>query len=831
MGRLIQVPEAGRVVRCDRVTGRVPLSRWCHVSLAVLVLGSASVVLSPQAAFAGPEQIASHVAVRATKPAMVRALTVKPGPQREVLGFVNAANLGDPNVGYTSWNLRLLTTVAFFGLHVNSGDGHPVTINDTPWAVFHSATMSNFVNAAHANGVRVIVSLNLHDFSTDPNNQVCQGLIAANAQNTINWSVAEMNAAGIDGINVNYEATNTTCADGLTSRDELTAFVTNLRAAMPTGSYLAIDTFSGSAEDNLEFFNLTGLAPHVDAFFVMAYDMDYANATEIPLSCGSFCFNPVSALNTYRFNVTNSIAQYTALVGASKVIMGQPYYGRAGCVNDPNTAHQYPTRNLSTSTYRWASALTTHPEVSNAVRHRDPGDGVSEWDTWTDSSWGCVAEQYYDDVYSLAAKYALINKSNLAGVGLFTLDYGGGSPELWALLSTYFSCPVFMTVPATESTTQFSVTLSAGSCSVAYYDFQQIDSTLGQGPFALAPVGPAGNAVAEGYRGHTYQLYARAHSTGGVVSAWEGAITTVSPTATKSHAWSGLYTLDSYGGIHLADSPPLDNAPYWPWPAARAVKAAPGPNAPQAGLILDAFGGLHPYGGPALQVGQEPYYPNLDIARDFVFLPDGSGGYELDGYGGIHPVSIGSNPMPPLPGDFPYFPGQDVAKKITLLADGSGGYVLDAYGGIHPWSVAGHASPVAISQHGYWGANDARDIWLDPAATSASASGYVLDLYGGYHPFWSSGAAAPAPIAVYGYWSGQDIARATWFAAWRDTRRRDRLHAGRIRWHSPLCGGRPAAAALDRPVRVLGGHRCRQSLVGRLGVSSATVDDQVLETG
>ena len=90
-------------------------------------------------------------------------------PQREVFGFVNAGNLLDPNVGYPSWNLSLLTTVAYFGLHVNSGDGQPVTINDTPWSIYHSAPFITFVNTAHANGVRVIVSINLHDFSTDPN--------------------------------------------------------------------------------------------------------------------------------------------------------------------------------------------------------------------------------------------------------------------------------------------------------------------------------------------------------------------------------------------------------------------------------------------------------------------------------------------------------------------------------------------------------------------------------------------------------------------------------------------------------------------------------------
>ncbi len=137
----------------------------------------------------------------------------------------------------------------------------------------------------------------------------------AHAQNTITQTLAQVAAAGIDGVNIDYEGTLHYCSTGpttpgITNRDLLTAFVKNFRAAMPNG-YLAIDTFSGSAEDNQEFFDITGLAPNVDSFFVMAYDMDYANYPEIPLSCASYCFNPISPLNTYRFNVTKTVAQYT----------------------------------------------------------------------------------------------------------------------------------------------------------------------------------------------------------------------------------------------------------------------------------------------------------------------------------------------------------------------------------------------------------------------------------------------------------------------------------------------------------------------------------------
>jgi hypothetical protein len=205
--------------------------------------------------------------------------------------------------------------------------------------------------------------------------------------------------------------------------------------------YLGIDTYSGSAEDNLEFFDIAGLQPSVTSFFVMAYDMDYSNSTEAPLNCTSYCFNPISPLNTYRFNATKSMTQYLTLVPANKLILGQPYYGRRGCVPNRSDPHQYPIPNTNfvSTTYNFASTVSTQTGVNNFASFRDPGDGVSEWDTWYDSDWVCNREQYFDDVNSLGAKYDLINTKDLRGVGLFTLDYGGGAPELWNELAAKFT--------------------------------------------------------------------------------------------------------------------------------------------------------------------------------------------------------------------------------------------------------------------------------------------------------------------------------------------------------------------------------------------------------
>src|SRR5207249_1121516 len=244
--------------------------------------------------------------------------------------------------------------------------------------------------------------------------------------------------------------------------------------------------------------------------------------------------------------------------------------------------------------------------------------------------------------------------------------------------STYFSCPAVVTIPATQSTTQFNVGVSAGSCSVARFDIQQSDVTVNGPWFALKPAATTSSAtaVADGYRGHSYQFRTRALSRAGVLSAWLYASTQVSSTATKSRAWSGLYTLDGYGGIQLDDSPPVSGSGYWPgWQIARAAKALPGANAPQSGLVLDGYGGLHAYGTPAVteSAGGSGHRWGWDIARDFAFLPDGTGGFVLDGYGGLHSFRVNGSTSPLQAQGGPYWAGWDIARKVVIFPDGGGG--------------------------------------------------------------------------------------------------------------------------------------------------------------
>lgn len=363
----------------------------------------------------------------------------KPSPSREVFGFANAAYLGDPNVGYQKWQFGQLSTVAFFGLTVN-GDG--TLAHDNNWTTWNSATNTSFIATAHANGTRVVLSIVLQDFTSGTT--MCQGL--TNAATTISQVKPELQAKGVDGVNVDYESTNVSCGPDM-SRTRMTTFMQQLRGGLP--GYVTIDTYASSAGDNAGFFDVPGIAPSVDAFFAMSYDLDYSNYTSA--GCNAYCLSPVSPTSGYTYNDNRTAHEYSLAVPASKVILGLPYYGRKACVAN-SAPNQVPVSNRASPTYQLAATASTTPGVSNFMTHVDPHDSTEEYDTFYSATYTCNREQYWENASSMGSKYALVSAYNLRGAGLFALDYGGGAPELWRQLALYFGGRGGPTLPAPSAT-------------------------------------------------------------------------------------------------------------------------------------------------------------------------------------------------------------------------------------------------------------------------------------------------------------------------------------------------------------------------------------------
>jgi len=401
-------------------------TRYFLVPVALLVL------------FAGTTPASAFASSYARTNPLHAATTASPPLSREIFGFALASSLSDPTVGYGTWDFSLLTTVAFFGLHVQD-DG--TFASDSGAAVWNSAQLTNLVTVAHAHGTKVVLTIVEHDFSPG-SPHMCSAL--ASSATTITNTVNGIKAKGVDGVNVDYEGLNGACGSADTSyaRHAFTAFVTSLRRALPAGSYLSVDTYASSAADLIGFFDISGISASVDSFFVMAYDLEYSNYSRAPTRCSTFCLGPTSPLSGYYYTDASTAQQYLAVTPASKIILGVPYYGRKACVGAiaPN---QYPVGGVVADSYLNASQESTSPDVKAGTyaTHRDANDpgGAERWDTWYNTSLNCWRELYWDDTASLGRKYDLVNSDGLRGVGIWNLNYGGGAAELWQLLASRFA--------------------------------------------------------------------------------------------------------------------------------------------------------------------------------------------------------------------------------------------------------------------------------------------------------------------------------------------------------------------------------------------------------
>src|SRR5260370_7212931 len=135
----------------------------------------------------------------AAKAASRSAVATTAHPQREVFGFARASSLADPTVGYPSWNFDMLSTVAFFGLHIGTGGQFA---GDAGWSTWNSSALTSLVSIAHQHGTKVVLTVILQDFSPNTPN-MCAGLQSADA--TVAETVQQVKPKGADGVNIAYQ--------------------------------------------------------------------------------------------------------------------------------------------------------------------------------------------------------------------------------------------------------------------------------------------------------------------------------------------------------------------------------------------------------------------------------------------------------------------------------------------------------------------------------------------------------------------------------------------------------------------------------------------------
>ena len=345
--------------------------------------------------------VAVHLPTTRGRPAPTLASGAFERPLRphQVVGFLPYWEVGAFTPGFSG-----LTTLAYWSVSLAAGGS--IDDKGQGYSTLSSADLGLDVLRAHEAGVRVLLSV----FSES--NSVIASVSAhpSPAGRRLAAKMATLlRAGGFDGVDLDIEGDSTPDRKGFVQF--VAAFAKSLRS-MDRRWSVVIDTYPSSAYDPEGFFDIRALAPYVDQFFVMAYDMqepDIASAT--------------APLTDAYLNDALTLAEYTSVVPATKIVLGIPLYG----IDFPTTSRQ-------------DGAETTGTQVSVTYQQIVAAGRAALWDPVTETPYTVFRRQghwhqtWFDDPVSIALKTALAIRFGCAGVGVWELGMAGGDPSISAAL-------------------------------------------------------------------------------------------------------------------------------------------------------------------------------------------------------------------------------------------------------------------------------------------------------------------------------------------------------------------------------------------------------------
>ena len=382
------------------------------------------------------------------------ALADQPGLEsHEVFGFAPYWTLPmESDFDYAD-----LTTLDYFGLDVN-GNGTIARSGDG-WNGYQSQDFASLIASAHAAGDRVVLTAECFDQTTL--NQVTSSATAATTLG--NELVKLVEAKNLDGVNIDFEGEGSQDQAGLS---RLMAKVSSILRTADKHWQITMDTYASSAGDPDGFYDIQTLAPSVDAFFVMAYQMGSpemdtsataattttsSTSTSTTASSGTG-FTPATGggvTSVSDFTARATMQEYTQVVSASQVILGLPFYG-----------YEWPTTGPGAGAE--ATGPATPVEDSTVLGSNDP----VYWNAATDTAWTSVksGSQWYqiwfEDPTALSMKAHVAESYNARGVGIWSLGMDGNDPQMLQALVGNSPVVKEYSVPPSSTTSSSSTTTS-----------------------------------------------------------------------------------------------------------------------------------------------------------------------------------------------------------------------------------------------------------------------------------------------------------------------------------------------------------------------------------
>jgi spore germination protein YaaH len=345
----------------------------------VSTLGNRAVALG-----AAPVNLPPATAAPAAAPAAL--ISAPPLVARENFAFAPYWTLAES----PTFTLTGLSTLAYFSIGVNP-DGS-LQESGAGWNGYESQALTDLITRAHAAGARVVLTVN--DFGQSSLNALTS---SASAPATLSSALIPLlQAKNLDGVNFDFEGTGSQDQAGLTN---LISSVSGALRATDPHWQITMDTYASSAGDPGGFYNIPALAPAVDAFFVMAYELNLGGTASAAAPLTSGMFSDVTTLE-----------QYTSVVPPSKVILGAPFFGI-----------DWPTDNgtlQATATGPAADIADAQVQGSTEPQYWDPVTATGWTSYLVGSQWH---ESYFENPYGLYQVAELAAHYGVRGVGIWAL--------------------------------------------------------------------------------------------------------------------------------------------------------------------------------------------------------------------------------------------------------------------------------------------------------------------------------------------------------------------------------------------------------------------------
>lgn len=360
-----------------------------------------------------------------------------PYVNKAVMGFAPYWSLSN----YSEYQMERLSVIAYFSVAVLP-DGNFMTVcngsycgDKYGWDGWNSTQLENMIELAHANGVKVVLTIKNFDKASIENlitSPTAQATLVVNI-------ISEITAKNADGVNIDYEYIGTASTDLRAAfASSMDAIADSVHAARP-GSHVSTDILGSSAMSPL-LYDVTLLGQtSLDSIMVMSYDFYSTRYYDGKIAA------PTSPLfgSQYWYTVSEAMLDIIASVPAGKVIMGVPYYG----LEFPVLGDTWTSKNALVVS---SGAIATYANVMNPVFDPWHNDSTIQWDegekmTWYRYRWPDAVsgpeywQGYYDDARSLRAKYDFVIQNGIGGIGIWALGYDAGRTELWDVLRDSFS--------------------------------------------------------------------------------------------------------------------------------------------------------------------------------------------------------------------------------------------------------------------------------------------------------------------------------------------------------------------------------------------------------